>query len=184
MWLSAMATALGCLLAFAAVRYLQSVNAVEMPVGAVIAIRWPVLVFAALLCTATTLITGLVPAWRVSKVDLNAGLKAAGRGLADSGLARRSSQILIVAEMTASVVLLWGGGLLLQSVLRLEDANLGFDAPLPLRRRSGTVASLGAVGAAHRLTHAPGGCRAGFAAGAVWRRKSDRGNRRPRPAGR
>jgi putative ABC transport system permease protein len=127
MWLSAMATALGCLLAFAAVRYLQSVNAVEMPVGAVIAIRWPVLVFAALLCTATTLITGLVPAWRVSKVDLNAGLKAAGRGLADSGLARRSSQILIVAEMTASVVLLWGGGLLLQSVLRMEDANLGFD---------------------------------------------------------
>jgi putative ABC transport system permease protein len=127
LWLSAMATALGCLLAFAAVRYFQSVNAVEMPVGAALAIHWPVLAFAALLCTATTLITGFVPAWRASKVDLLSGLKAGGRGLADSGLARRSSQILIVVEMTASVVLLWGAGLLMQSVLRMEDANLGFD---------------------------------------------------------
>jgi putative ABC transport system permease protein len=126
LWLSAMSTALGCAFAFAAVRYFQAVNAVEMPVGAGIAIRWPVLAFAALLCAATTLITGLAPSWRASKVDLISGLKG-GRGSTHSGLARRSAQLLIVAEMTASVVLLWGAGLLMKSVLRMEGEHLGFD---------------------------------------------------------
>jgi putative ABC transport system permease protein len=127
LWLSAMAAALGSVFALAAVRYFQAVNAVEMPVGAGIAIRWPVLLFGALLCAATTLITGLLPAWRASKVDLISGLKA-GRGSTHSGPARRSSQALIAAEMAASVVLLWGAGLLMKSVMRMGEEHLGFDA--------------------------------------------------------
>ena len=127
LWLSALAAAFGCLLAYGAVRYFQSANAVELPIGATLSIHWPTLAFAVLLCAATTLITSVIPAWRCAGIDLASGLKAAGRGAAWSGLARRSSQFLIVAEMTASVVLLWGAGLLMKSVLGMESANLGFE---------------------------------------------------------
>jgi putative ABC transport system permease protein len=118
LWVSAAACGLGCLIALAAVRYFQSANAVEMPVGAGVAIRWPVLAFAGFLCAAATLLTGLLPAWRASRADLFAGMNASGK---------QWSRALIVIEMTASVVLLWGASLLLKSVLRMETADLGFD---------------------------------------------------------
>ena len=92
-------------LAYGAVRYFRSVHAVELPIGADLSIHWPALVFAVLLCAVTTVITGVIPAWRCADVDLASGLKAASRGATYSGLARRASQLLIVAEMTASVVL-------------------------------------------------------------------------------
>ena len=118
LWLAGMATALGCAIAYAAVRYFQASNAVQMPVGAAIAIRWPVLAFAVLLCGSATLITALAPALHASRVDLVTGMKP---------LRMRWPQFLIAIEMAASVVLLWGAGLLMQSVLRMEDADLGFD---------------------------------------------------------
>src|SRR5215475_7039725 len=79
LWLSAIASILGSLFAYGAVRYFQSVDAVEMPVGATLSIHWPKLAFAALLCAATTLITSIISAWRCGDVDLASGLKATSR---------------------------------------------------------------------------------------------------------
>ena len=77
------------------------------------------------------LLFGLVPALRLSRVDLQANLKDAGRGSAGAhsvwaggGNLRR---LLVIAELALSVVLLIGAGLLIRSFARLQDVPPGFN---------------------------------------------------------
>jgi putative ABC transport system permease protein len=85
-----------------------------------------VLALSLLVSLTTGLIFGLAPAWQASKVDLNNGLKDSSqtaRGGPRSGRARR---VLIVAELTISVVLLVGVGLVTRSLLGLYGNTDGF----------------------------------------------------------
>ncbi len=84
-----------------------------------------VMAFALALTAATGLCFGLVPAVQASRPDLDGVLKEAGRG--GSGAAgHRFRDALVVAEVTLSLVLLVGAGLLLRSALALQHADLGF----------------------------------------------------------
>src|SRR6185436_6159680 len=59
---------------------------------------------------------GLAPALRLSRLDVNSGLKEGGRaGVGIRG--KYLSGILVVAEMTLAVVLLTGAGLMIRSFL-------------------------------------------------------------------
>jgi putative ABC transport system permease protein len=80
------------------------------------------------LCAVTTLVFGLWPAIRATRVDLTSDLKdgAAGGGIA--GRARVGSRAWIVAIETAlAVTLLFSGGSLIASWQRMEATDLGFD---------------------------------------------------------
>jgi predicted permease len=84
-----------------------------------------VLVFSLLASLIAGVVFGLVPALQASKVDINDGLKAAST---TGGIRRRrTSRLLIVAELAISLVLLVGCGLMIRSFLRVQATSGGID---------------------------------------------------------
>jgi putative ABC transport system permease protein len=74
----------------------------------------------------TGLLFGLIPALRAARADLNEALKEGGRS--GEGLRRnRLRSALVVAEVASAMTLLVGAGLLINSIVRLQRVNLGFD---------------------------------------------------------
>ena len=122
--LSGLGTALGVAVAWSAVRYFRLTSPIELNVGANVTVSLPLLLFSGALAIATTLIFGLLPAVRASRVDLTQHLRAGGRG---SLHGRHSlSRLVITLEMAMSFVLLMGAGLLMTSALRMGSEPLGF----------------------------------------------------------
>lgn len=75
----------------------------------------------------TGLVFGLIPALEASKTDLGSALKEGGRGLVGGGAARHRREILVAVEVALSMVLLSGAGLLMKSLIRLQDEEVGFE---------------------------------------------------------
>jgi hypothetical protein len=97
-----------------------------LPVGG-LKIDGSVLAFAlaALLCTG--LLIGILPALEASRVNFHSSIGAsAARTVASAGK-RRTRQTLIAAEVTLTVVLLAGAGLLIRTLIYLETLPPGFD---------------------------------------------------------
>jgi putative ABC transport system permease protein len=84
-----------------------------------------VLGFALAVSVGSSLVFGLLPALRASRVDLNDVLKEGGRG--GSGARRRGRSALLVAEVGLSMVLLVGAGLMMRAFLHEQKALPGFD---------------------------------------------------------
>jgi len=76
------------------------------------------------LALLTSLLFGLVPAWQLSRVDLNEELKEGGRTV---GLRNRFRSALVVAEVTLAMVTLVGAGLMIRSFWHLAHVNPGFE---------------------------------------------------------
>ena len=74
---------------------------------------------------ASSLVFGLMPALRASRVDLNEVLKEGARG--SSGGRRRGRSLLLVAEVALSMVLLVGAGLMMRAFLHEQGTLPGFD---------------------------------------------------------
>ena len=110
----------GVFLAIASIRYLNAMNPVELPPGNPITINWQILAFTALLAILSALLFGLAPAWKASRVDLNAVLKKEGRRT------HLAAKYLVVAEVALSLVLLAGAALMIESLNRLISTPLGF----------------------------------------------------------
>jgi predicted permease len=88
-----------------------------------IAIDGRVLAFTLALSIATGVAFGTVPAL-MSRVDLGAVIRSGRRAL--SGRRQRVQGGLVVAQVSVSVVLLAGAGLLLASFYRLQQVDLGY----------------------------------------------------------
>ena len=84
------------------------------------------LMVAALLIVLTAVLCGVVPALRVTRVDINAALRDGDRSgtAAASGRARAA---LVIGELALSTVLMVGGVLLLRSYRAYTHVDLGFD---------------------------------------------------------
>ena len=87
----------------------------------------PVLAFAAVLSLGTGFFFGLLPAWKLSTVDLNSVLQEMGRGKTQSLGRQRSQALLVVGQVALACVLLTGAGLLLKSFAALQAVRLGFE---------------------------------------------------------
>ena len=83
-----------------------------------------VFLFTYAMSVATGLLFGLLPAWHVSRGDLQGALKEGDRGNAGS---RRAHAALVVAEVALSMVLLAGALLLVQSFIRVQTLQFGFE---------------------------------------------------------
>jgi putative ABC transport system permease protein len=72
----------------------------------------------------TSVLFGLVPALQLSRINLNEALKEGGR---TTGPRNRLRSVLVVAEVALAMVLLVGGGLMINSFWRLGRVNLGYE---------------------------------------------------------
>jgi putative ABC transport system permease protein len=124
MLFAALGAFIGIFISVAAVRCFNSANFVELPPGNPVAINLHVLAFAIILTALTALLFGLLPAWRASQVDLNEVLKESGQSIIRGK--HHTGQFLVVGQVTLSVVLLAGAGLMIQSIVRLGSVPLGF----------------------------------------------------------
>ncbi len=84
-----------------------------------------VLGFALLISVGSSLLFGLVPALRASRIDLVEVMKEGGRG--GSGARRRGRSALLAAEVGLSMVLLVGAGLMMRALLREQRDLPGFE---------------------------------------------------------
>jgi putative ABC transport system permease protein len=84
-----------------------------------------VLLFALGVTAATGLLFGMAPAWQAARTDLNTALKEGGRS-STGGARPLLRKGLVAGELALATVLLIGAGLLLESLLRLEQVRVGF----------------------------------------------------------
>lgn len=118
--------AAGLLVAVWALRAVnQMLPANTLPVPAV-EMDSKVLLFALGSTIVTGLLFGIAPAWRTTKVDLNAVLKQGGRG-SSSRMSAGLRKGLIAIELALATVLLIGAGLFLESLGNLQRVHLGFE---------------------------------------------------------
>ncbi len=89
---------------------------------------WRVLVFTLAVSVGTGVLFGLAPALRAGREELQGAMRGGGRSVAGHAGARRASAGLVVAEMSLSVVLVVGAGLLLRSFVALQQVRPGFEA--------------------------------------------------------
>jgi putative ABC transport system permease protein len=94
-----------------------------------------VLVFSLALSFITSVLFGLWPAWHTSRTDIQLALKSGGHGSSDAPGARRSRDLLVVAEVALTLVLLSTAGLVLKSFANARSLGLGFDPHLLLSAR-------------------------------------------------
>jgi putative ABC transport system permease protein len=125
--LAVMGTALGLLLAWAGIRELRALAPTNLPRLDSIHIDGTVLGFTAIAGLMSAVVFGMAPAWRATLPALMNVLRGGGRtsGLA-SGAAVRN--LVVMAEVALSFVLLVGSGLMFRSFLDLQRIDPGFDA--------------------------------------------------------
>lgn len=99
----------------------------EIPRLQGIALDGSVLLFTLGAALVTGILFGLWPALDASRTDLTGAIKTGGRGVVGAGKSRRTRELLVVAEVALSVVLLSGAGLLMKSLVRLQQEEVGFD---------------------------------------------------------
>ena len=118
----------GLLLAQWAITFLVALNPAGIPRLDEVGIDGRVLGFTLLIAIVTVLAVGVTPALQVFKLTLTESLKegevrtGAGRGR------RRGREVLVVTEIALALVLLIGAGLMLNTLLRLHSADLGFNS--------------------------------------------------------
>ena len=117
----------GIFLGYAGTRALVALNhdTVEQLSG--VSMDWRVLCFTVGISLVSGLLFGLAPALQLSKTDLNSVLRNEGRGSAGSRRTANSQNVLVVAQVALSMILLISSGLLIRSFLQLMDVNPGFD---------------------------------------------------------
>ena len=118
--------ALGVALAWALDRALVAAAPSDIPRLDEVSLNWMVLSYAFALSLIAGIIFGLVPALRASREAPGETLKQSGRS-EHQGSSRRMRQSLVIAEVALAVVLLTGAGMLLQSLVNLQNTKLGFD---------------------------------------------------------
>ena len=126
--LSALGGAAGLLVASGGLRLLRALSPGRLPRMDNVALDTTVFLFAAFLALVVSVLFGLLPALKLSRVSIESairqgrerGLQLRRRGLARSGL--------LAAEVGLSLVLLLGAGLLIRSFANIRSVDLGFQA--------------------------------------------------------
>src|SRR5439155_6186934 len=115
-------------LAYAGIRWFDAnTQDIGKPYWMVFTMDGTVFGFFAGVCFVTGIVFGLAPALYVSRTSVSEVMKDGGRSGSAGLRARRWTTTLIVAELTLTLVLLSGAGLMMRSFLNLYRMDLGFD---------------------------------------------------------
>lgn len=99
----------------------------QLPRATEISLDASVLGFTLAISLVTGIVAGMVPAWKLSKANVNEILKQ-GLGRAGDSGGNRTRAALVVCEVALSLVLLAGAGLMIRSLWNLRSTNPGFDS--------------------------------------------------------
>jgi putative ABC transport system permease protein len=119
---------LGFALAAIAVRVLLALGGSTLPRMESVPIDSSVLLFGFAVLTASGLIMGAVPAWRLSRTDVRTLLNESSRNTSSGVSTSRVMSGLIVAEIALAIAIVAGAGWLVQSFSRLRAIDPGFVA--------------------------------------------------------
>jgi len=118
---------LGLALAHFGVRLIVAFLGSEIPTFAVVQLDPSVLMFTLAVSVLAGILAGIAPAWRSTRANLNDALKQ-GLGRTDSAsTGSRTRKVLVIAEVSLSLMLLIGAGLLMRSLSMLRTQDPGFD---------------------------------------------------------
>jgi putative ABC transport system permease protein len=123
--LAAFGAGIGFLITVVCGRLLSSLTLpLPVPIQIVMTPDWRLLLYAIALVIVTTLVSGLIPALKAVRKDVNAVLKREqGRTAGAWGL----RGVLVAGQLAISVVLLATGFLFIHNLLRVTSMNPGFD---------------------------------------------------------
>lgn len=118
--------AVGLVISFWATRVFVGLSPASITKVRDIGLNGQVVAFAALLAMAAAMLVGIGPALRASRRDPRASLGDGGPREGSGRFATRLRRVLVVAQLSIAIVLLAGAGLLIRSLKRLTDVDLGF----------------------------------------------------------
>ncbi len=124
--LAALGGAAGMAIAWWGTRALRVLSPANLPRVDSVAIDGGAALFLVAATLATGLIFGLVPALRVSSMNLAGALKDAARGSSESFGRNRLRGVLVASEFALALVLLIGAGLMVRSFFALRSVDPGF----------------------------------------------------------
>jgi predicted permease len=125
--LSAAGGALGLLVAHGGIALIVAFFGDKLPQTGPVGLETKVLGFTLGISILSGVLSGLAPAWRLARTNVNEALKqGTGRTDADSG-GRATRNILVVCEVGMSLVLLIGAGLMIRTLWALHDVKPGID---------------------------------------------------------
>jgi hypothetical protein len=124
--LSVAGAAFGVALAKIGVSAIAGIGGQAFPRLAQAEMDWMTLAFTTSVALTTGIFFGIVPALQVSQSATHESLKEGGRSLTAGMGHQRLRRIFVIAEVALSLALLAGAGLLIKSVMRLQDVDPGF----------------------------------------------------------
>ena len=127
MVLAVLGGAAGLLLAWWGVDLLGAAGPQGLPHLGQIQVNFTVCAFTFALAIGSTLLFGLVPALQVSRPSVNESLQQGAKGSTGGLHTNRLRAFLVVSQVSLSLLLLAGAGLLIKSFLNLRATNPGFD---------------------------------------------------------
>ena len=116
----------GVLLAGLCLKLIKLLLPANFPRAQEITLDWRVLGFTLIISLATGIIFGLVPAIQASRFTFTEALKEGGRGSTEGFRHNLLRSILVIAEVALSLILLVGAGLMVQSLVRIQQVKPGF----------------------------------------------------------
>ena len=127
-WVLALAGSIaGLLIALWSLPALLALMPQELPRHQEIKLDYQAVMFAIGVSLVTSLLFGIVPALRATRMDVSETIKASSGRNRAGRLDSRMRGLLIVSEVALSLVLLVGAGLLVKSFIKLRSVELGFD---------------------------------------------------------
>jgi putative ABC transport system permease protein len=124
--LAVVAGLFGLLLAYWGAWLLARLSPADLPQTGEATLDWRVLVFTLGVSIFTGMAFGLLPALSCARSNLNLVLRSGGRGGTGGKARSRVRDVLMVCEVASSAALLIGAGLLIRSLVRLQEVNPGF----------------------------------------------------------
>ena len=124
--LAAAGTVLGLGLAWQGIRVIKALSPANLPRIENVSLDGRAFAFAAIVAVVAAILFGLAPALRAVRGNLADGLRDRGT---DTGGARGNKlrTVLVVSEVTLSLILLIGAGLMVRSFAAIQNVNPGFD---------------------------------------------------------